>query len=85
MGITRIMAAHIANTLAKVARRLALRVRNLMEARKRGIEQDRKFYRELRAYCRANNLSPVCEDDWRTMVRDKDDDIRSANRAARQV
>jgi hypothetical protein len=85
MGITKIMVAHIANTLAKSARRLAAHVRSLIEARKRRIEHDRQFYRDLRAYCRANNLSPICEDDWRTMARDRDDDIRSANRAARQV
>jgi hypothetical protein len=38
----------------------------LMEARRRRVQQDREFYRILRAYCRANNLPCACADDWKT-------------------
>ena len=49
------------------------RIHHLMEARRRRIKQDNEFYRSLRAYCRANNLSPVCEDDWKTAAADDTD------------
>ena len=58
--------AHVVNTFAKSKALLTRYVRGLMEARKRRIEHEREFYRNLKAYCRANNLSPVCEDDWKT-------------------
>jgi len=38
----------------------------LIESRNCRIEQERRFYQSLDAYCRANNLSPICEDDWKT-------------------
>jgi len=38
----------------------------LLQGRKRKNEQEREFYRRLGAYCRANNLSPLCEDDWKS-------------------
>jgi hypothetical protein len=41
-------------------------VRKRIEARKRSIEREKAFYRKLGAYCRSNNLSPICEDDWKT-------------------
>ena len=53
-------------TLTKSKALLAGWLRRLLEARKRGIEQEREFYRNLNAYCRANNLSSICEDDWKT-------------------
>jgi len=84
MNVTKNMLAHIANTMTIVSRKLALRIGRLVEARKRRIEQDDQFYRELRAYCRANNLSPVFEDDWRTWAGDKKEDIRFPNRPGRQ-
>jgi hypothetical protein len=80
MSATKNMLAHIANSMTTVSRKLALRIGRLVEARKRRIEQDDQFYRELRAYCRANNLSPVFEDDWRTWADDRKEDIRSSNR-----
>jgi hypothetical protein len=42
------------------------RVRHLAEARRRRREHDQQFYRDLKAYCRAHNVSHVCEDDWKT-------------------
>jgi hypothetical protein len=41
-------------------------LRRLLQARKRRNEQESEFYRKLGAYCRANNLSPICEDDWKS-------------------
>jgi hypothetical protein len=41
-------------------------LRNLAEARKAHRKHDEKFYRDLNAFCRANNVSHVCEDDWKT-------------------
>jgi hypothetical protein len=41
-------------------------LRRLLQARQRRNEQEREFYRKLGAYCRANNLSPICEDDWKS-------------------
>ena len=40
----------------------------LLIAHRRKTERERDFYRNLAAYCRANNLSPVCEDDWKTVA-----------------
>ena len=66
--------------LAKSKALLARSVRGLIEARRRRIEHEREFYRNLKAYCRANNLSPVCEDDWKTAAYDKsDDDLSMTN------
>jgi hypothetical protein len=48
------------------------------EARRRRVEHDRQFYRNLNAYCRANNISPVCEDDWRTWAGDEGGDEASS-------
>jgi hypothetical protein len=45
--------------------------RGSAQARKRRLEQERAFYRNLNAYCRANNLSTICEDDWKTAAHDK--------------
>jgi hypothetical protein len=79
MRFAKIMTAHIASGV----RRLASCVHSLIEARRRRIEEDKKFYRELRAYCRANNISPVCEDDWRTVAHDTEVGC-TANGTARQ-
>lgn len=61
------------NTIAALAKKLTTRklalasfVRQRIEARKRASARDKEFYRKLNAYCRANNLSPICEDDWKT-------------------
>src|SRR5262245_9007551 len=51
---------------------LASFFRSRLEARRRRIEQDKEFYQKLAAYCRANNLSPICEDDWKTAAYSKD-------------
>jgi len=40
-------------------------VRRLLEARRRRIAQERKFYRDLDAYCRVHDLPPPIEDEWR--------------------
>ena len=45
-----------------------------LNASRRRTEQERAFYRNLAAYCRANSLSPVCEDDWKTAAYIKNGD-----------
>ena len=51
---------------------LASFVRERIEARRRAIARDKEFYRKLNAYCRANNLSAICEDDWKTAAYSQD-------------
>jgi hypothetical protein len=45
---------------------LANRVRGVFAARRRRIEHERAFYRQLMAYCDENNLAQICADDWKT-------------------
>ena len=70
----KITAARVVDTLAKGKALLVRYVRGLIEARRRRIEHEREFYRNLKAYCRANNLPPICEDDWKITAYDKIDD-----------
>jgi hypothetical protein len=65
----------IAHLVRKALARLTSYVFRLAEARKRRIAHDQEFYRNLKAYCRVNNISPVCEDDWKTWAADKSDDM----------
>ncbi len=37
----------------------------LGEARRRRAAHEREFSRAFEDYCRANNLSPICVDDWK--------------------
>jgi hypothetical protein len=71
------MARPLMVTLTKSKALLAGWLRRLLEARKHRIEREREFYRNLSAYCRANNLSPICEDDWKVAAYDKIDDNAS--------
>ena len=71
------MATSLMVTLTKSKAVLAGWLRRLLEARKHRMEQEGEFYRHLNAYCRANNLSPICEDDWKTAAVAPDDDHRS--------
>ena len=52
--------------LTKSKALLAGWLRRLLDAHRRKTEQERDFYRSLAACCRANNVSPLCEDDWKT-------------------
>ena len=63
--------------LAKSRALLAGWLRRFLEARKHRIKREREFYRSLNAYCRANNLSPICEDDWKVAAYDNIDDNAS--------
>ena len=71
---TETMVAHVMSTFTKCKTLLASSVRGFLEARRQRLEHEREFYRNLKAYCRANNLSPICEDDWKTAAYDKTDD-----------
>jgi hypothetical protein len=66
---------HVMVTLTKSKSLLAGWLRRLLEAHRRRIKQEQDFYRNLAAYCRDNDLSPVCEDDWKTAayIRNGDD------------
>ena len=66
--------ARLANTFAKNKALLAHYVRGIVEARRQRLEHEKEFYRNLKAYCRANNLSPICGDDWKTAAYAKADD-----------
>jgi hypothetical protein len=60
--------------LARSNTRLSHWLRRMLQARKHRVEQEREFYRKLGAYCRANNLSPICEDDWKSAAYMKNDE-----------
>lgn len=53
---------------------LARYLHRLVEARRLKVEHEQAFYRNLIAYWRANNLSPICEEDWKTAAYDKTND-----------
>jgi hypothetical protein len=63
------------STFTKCKTLLASSAHGFLEARRQRLEDERQFYRNLKAYCRANNLSPICEDDWKTAACDNTDDI----------
>jgi hypothetical protein len=71
------MLSRIMHALVKGKTLLANHLRRIGDARRRRIEHDREFYRKLKAYCRASNISAVCEDDWRTWAGDKGEDEAS--------
>ncbi len=74
------MATPFMVTLTKSKALLAGWLRRPLQARKHRIEREREFYRNLNAYCRANNLSPMCEDDWKIAAYDKiDHDVSMIN------
>jgi hypothetical protein len=62
----KITAARIINMVSNGTATIAGCIQNIIEARRRKAEQEREFYRKLKAYCHANNLSPVSADDWKT-------------------
>lgn len=66
MALNAEIVAHSVKAFTKITARFAGSLRRRIAARRRRIEHDAEFYRTLNAYCRANNLPPVCEDDWRT-------------------
>jgi hypothetical protein len=68
------MVATFSVALAKSKALLSDWLQRFLQARKRRTEQEREFYRDLGAYCRANNLSPICEDDWKSAAYVRNDD-----------
>jgi hypothetical protein len=66
------MSTIVENYLKSFISALAALIHQRIEARKRAIELERAFYRKLNAYCHANNLSALCEDDWRTAAYSQD-------------
>lgn len=51
--------------LDKVSRNGVLFFRRLIKARRLRLARDREFLRSYNDYCRAHNLSPLSEDQWR--------------------
>jgi hypothetical protein len=74
------MATPFIGTLTKSKALLAGWLRRLLEAREHRIEQEREFYSNLGAYCPANNLSPICEDDWKSAAYRNDGDLSKLTR-----
>src|SRR5262249_8777088 len=71
--------AYLVNRFTNGTALLACYVRGLKQTRKRRAEQEREFYRNLSAYCRANNLNPICFDDWKSAAYDTNDNNLSMN------
>jgi hypothetical protein len=67
-------AMHFMDTLARSKTLLAGWLRGLLDAHRRKVEHEKDFYRSLATYCRTNNVSPVCEDDWKTAAYIRNDD-----------
>jgi hypothetical protein len=63
--------------ISQVAKRggalLARHFGRLGEARRRRVALEEEFYREFEGYCLANNLSPICVDDWWLRIRRQND------------
>jgi hypothetical protein len=68
------MATTVLVALTKSKALLTHWLRRFLQARKHRTQQEREFYRKLGAYCRANNLSPICEDDWKSAAYIRNDD-----------
>jgi hypothetical protein len=66
--------ARLTNSFVKNRALLAHYVRGLVEARRQRLEHERKFFPNLKTFYRANNLSPICKDEWKTADYDKIDD-----------
>ena len=64
----------LADMLRTSKLQLASYIHGRIDARRRRIAHERDFYRKLTACCRANNLSYVCEDDWKTAAYATNDD-----------
>jgi hypothetical protein len=64
LGVS-IVAAKITQAARKGRALLARHFARLGEVRLRRDAHEREFYREFEGYCRANNLSPICVEDWK--------------------
>jgi hypothetical protein len=62
---TRIVVARIAHAARKGAAVLARPFARQSEARRRQAAPEQDFSHMFAGYCRANNLSPVCAEDWK--------------------
>jgi hypothetical protein len=64
------MTGSVAGIIGSIVPSLESFVRHLVLQRKRRLARERRFYRHLNAYCRANDLSPILADDWKTLYYD---------------
>jgi len=60
-----VVAAKITQAVRKGRALLARHFARLGEARLRRIAHEHEFHRGFEGYCRANNLSPICVEDWK--------------------
>jgi hypothetical protein len=62
----RIVAARMGDAARKGGALLARPFARLGEACRRWAAQEREFYRTFEGYCRANNVSPICVEGWKS-------------------
>jgi hypothetical protein len=74
---TETLAAHVMASFVKCKTLLASSARDFFAARRRRLAHEREFYRTLRAYCRAHNVSSMCEDDWKTAAYDNTESLQT--------
>jgi hypothetical protein len=60
-----VVAAKITQAVGKGRALLARHFARLGEARLRRNAHEHEFHRGFEGYCRANNLSPICVEDWK--------------------
>jgi hypothetical protein len=66
------MIGHVAAIVRTIVLSLESFVLHLVLQRRRRLARERRFYRHLNAYCRANDLSPILADDWKTLYSDRE-------------
>jgi len=69
------MARHFANIVRSIRAQLPVWARRRIAARRLRLKYERDVYRKFNAYCRANNLIPFCEDDWKIYYYDRDTQV----------
>jgi len=61
------MAHSVAGITGTIVPSLKRALRHLVMSRKRRLARERRFYRDLIAHCRANDLPLVIAEDWKTL------------------
>jgi hypothetical protein len=70
------MAKRAASIIEKMRTHLVAWLRQLIAARERRLDYERKFYRELNDYRRAHNLPLFNPDDWKSWIYQEIDERR---------
>jgi hypothetical protein len=61
------MTKSVAGIIGTIFQSLRHFVRHIIMARKRRLARERRFYRDLIAHCRANDLPLLIAEDWKTL------------------